>query len=134
MEHVTPERVTLGKPGMIEVILRAALHPELLHDAERATIGRHGERNDLGEREPIEAESERGARGFRRVATALMRGGQAPADFHARSEVRLEAREREADEARERRDTGNLQRPEAEAVLVEVRLDAVCEGIALLAR
>jgi hypothetical protein len=60
-----------------------------------------------------------------------MRERQPPADLQAGREVRLETRHREAGEADEGRPAPHLQRPQAAAVLPEMRGDALGQGIAL---
>ena len=84
--------------------------------------------------ELLEAEREHRARGFGRVAAPLVSRGESPADLDARREVRLEARHRESDEAREGASLDDLDGEEPEAVRVEVRLDSGGKRVALVAR
>src|SRR4029453_10694167 len=57
--------------------------------------------------------------------------GETPAHFHARREVRLEGRNRETNEPDERDLAANLDGPQPEAVLLEMRLDSSDHHIAL---
>jgi len=56
--------------------------------------------------------------------------GEAPADFHAGRERRFEARDGEAGKSDERRHARHLDGPQAEAMFVEVGLDAVDHRVA----
>jgi hypothetical protein len=88
------------------------------------------ERNNLREFQFIEAECQRGAGTFGRVAVAPEVGGEPPADFDAGREVGCEWRMSKTDESGECRDANNFHGPQAEAVLVEVLFDASGAGIA----
>jgi hypothetical protein len=118
---------------MIEIVLRIARHPEFFHHAPRAPVLRHGERDDLLEPGLLEAEFQRRHRALGRVAQAPMIEGQPVSQLNAGREGSLEARHRETDEADERSDARNFDRPEAESVLREVLPDLRRERIALRA-
>ncbi len=100
----------------------------------RPQVVRHGHRDDLVELQRLESECQDGPRAFGGVAPAPVFGRQSPADLHARREGRLEAGNRKADESRERRDVGNLHRPQSETVPIEVGLDTGDQRVAFVPR
>src|SRR5687767_9754345 len=109
---------------MVEILRWIVCHAEPLHDLAGPPIGRHGIGDDLVELQGVEAEGQRGAGALRCVTVTPVAGREAPADLHAGREVRLEGRNHQAHEARERRDPGYFYGPEGEAVVGQVRLDA----------
>jgi hypothetical protein len=119
---------------MVEVLAGIVRHADFFHDAARAPIwdGRKG--NNLREFQFIEAECQRRAGALGRVTIAPVFGGEPPTDFDGGCEVGFEWRMAKADESGKRRDADDLHGPQAEAVLVEVNLDAGGAGIALLTR
>ena len=116
---------------MVEVVVGVVAHPDPLHHRARAQVAGAGERDDLLEAGPVEAELERRATRLGRVAAAPGRPGQPPTDLDRRHEGGLEPGHREAREADELAARANLERPEAEAVPLEARLDRVDQLVAL---
>jgi hypothetical protein len=124
-------RMPLGQRRMIEIVRRIVNHADPFHDLSRGEVAWHGERHNLAEPQILEAQHQYGPRRLGGVSTTPVFRGEAPAYFHARSEVRGETRHGKADEARESRDVWDLHGPEAETVPIEVSLDTRRERIAL---
>ena len=127
------ERVAWRQVGVVEVVGGIARKPELLHDADGAEICRGGEGDNLRQSEDVECVGEDGASAFSGEALAPMVCIEAPADFDAGGEVRVEGGNGEADIADELCSWEEFGGPEAEAVLYEVGFEAVNESIALFA-
>ena len=126
--------MTEREPGMVEVIGGVVGHADFFHDAAGAEIGGNGEGDKFLERERTKSVAHNGASAFRGKSLAPEIGGKPPADFDARSEVRVERRDVKADEAEEGRVRGELRGVKAEAMFGEVRFDATEEFIAFAAR
>src|SRR5512138_331040 len=124
VEYVGPERMPLRQERMVEVVLGIVRHAQLLHDAPRADIGGYGPGEDLIQPDRLEPVAQRLARPFRRVAFPPRVGSQPPSDLDARRERGVEGRPLKAHVACDRATVPELDGPEAEAVLLEVRLDA----------
>lgn len=126
--------MSIGQRWMIEVVGGIPHHADPLHDPSGAVVAGHRERDDLGHIERVEPKPEDRTCAFGRVPMTPMLRRDAPAYLHTRRKVRNEPWDGEADESGEWRDTGNLQRPQSEAVLLEVMLYARHEPIALFTR
>jgi hypothetical protein len=114
-------------------VRRRIRYADLLHDTTGADVRRHGERHDLLEAQLVEREIQHGPRAFGRVALAPVLGSKTPADLHTRSEGCVEARNGQAEKPRERRHGGDLDSPQPEAMLIELRFDPGRDRVALLA-
>ncbi len=125
------DRVADREQWVIEVIGGVVDHAELFHDVAGALVADGGHGDDLGKLESVEAVGERGLCALGGVAVAPVLIGEPPANLDTGREVGAEARGGEADEADKLRDAGHLDRPDTEAFLSKVRLDTVCDGIAL---
>jgi len=123
--------MTGRQSGILEVAAGIADHPDALHQPARASVARHGEGYDLIQTEPLEAESQCRAGGLGRVPAAPVLVGQPPSDLHAWSESRFEPNPRKPDEAGERGHTGELEGSQSEAVVGEMRLDAIGQCVAV---
>lgn len=123
-----------GQARVVEVVGRLVAQAEPLHHAARAEVRGNGERDDFAQPEALEPETQGRARGLDRVAPAPVLGGESPGDFDAGGEGRFEARHAQPHHAEEGRHVGAFERPQAEAVAIEVLADAGSQGIALGAR
>ena len=119
---------------VVEVIGLVVAHPEFLHDPAGASVDRRGERNDLEERQSVEAVRQHAARSFWRVPATPEHTVEPPSNFDRRSEVRVERSRPQPDESSEHSRVERLDSPEPEAMTVEVLLDAFDERIALARR
>jgi hypothetical protein len=109
------------------VELQLPPHAEPLHHPLRAQVGQRGRADDAVDRLEAAGERRRGRLGG--VAVAPGTAGQPPADLERRRKGRLVGLPDQAGEPDE--GTVGLDGPQAVTVLVEVRLDAVDEGVAL---
>src|SRR5690242_1551253 len=112
-----PQRISLRDARMLEGAGLVFPHAESLHDRSRALVCRHGERNDLVQAEPLEAEAKRTARAFARESLAPVGLRKAPADFHAGRARQLSDRRLQADEADKFAGVAPLSGPQAPAAL-----------------
>lgn len=128
---MTPQPVSFRQERVIEVARGIVLHAQPLHHVLRTMIGGHGERNNLGKTELIEAEIKRGLRSFGGVATMPVVRRESPADFNAGCEVRGKSRYRQPDGPDKGSDARHFHRPVAEAMLIEMLFDAIDDGITL---
>jgi hypothetical protein len=78
---------------MLKVVVRGTRHPDTLHYLSRALVGWNGKGNNLREPEMGEAMVTRCASSLTSKTEAPIIACQPPSDLHARSEVRLEARQ-----------------------------------------
>src|SRR5436853_4436313 len=86
---------------MLECAGLVFLHAEALHYRSRAPVARHGEGNDRGEAELLEAKPQRRACAFRGEPLAPVGPREPPADFYAGRRRNLRWRRLQADEADE---------------------------------
>jgi hypothetical protein len=117
---------------MIEIVSRVVRHTDSLHNATRGAIRLSGERHDLFEFELAKAKVERSQRAFSGIPASPELGSESPADFSARSEMGLEADWRQSDEACERRDIYNLDRPETPPMLFDMAPNALGHLVTLV--
>ncbi|HVA44988.1 MAG TPA: hypothetical protein VNH11_01260 [Pirellulales bacterium] len=83
-------------------------------------LDRHRERDDLLQLQVAKSELQCSLCTLRRIAPVPMSVAQSPANFDAGRERRIEAWCVKSDETGERRDAGNLNRPQAKTVPIEV--------------
>src|SRR5947209_1404348 len=105
---------------MIEIIRGRMGHAEAFHERPGGLVGQDGEGDDLVELENFETKTQSSAGRLGGVAAALEFVADAPADFDAGGEVRLEGGDGEADEAEEFATGGELDSPVAKVVLGEM--------------
>ena len=121
---------------VIEIVGWITRHADALHDSPRAPVQRDGERDDLLKCQLLEAEAQalNGCLAGVTVTPVFLR--ESPSDFNARrlgrSEVRLEARLRQPNEADERGATPHLHRPETPTSFRDGFADASGIGITFL--
>jgi hypothetical protein len=132
IEAVHPERVARGDARMLEVLVRV-LHADALHHRPRAQVGEGGERDDLGEADPLEAGAERGTRRLAGQAAAPEAARQPPADLDAGRARQGAPRHAQADEADELAALHELARPVAPALAFELPLPEVDARVARFA-
>jgi hypothetical protein len=130
---VAAKRVSGRKARMVEVVGGIVGHAEPLHQALRARVGEGGEGDKGIEVKDFEGVADDFATAFCGEALAPGVRGKAPADFDAGSEVCVEIGDGKTDVADEGIAGAEFGGAEAEAVELEVGLDAVRELIALLA-
>jgi len=126
--------VTFGNERVIEIARPVAPHSQLFHDADGAQVLGNGEGHDFAEIRFFESVPHRLARALGRHALSPEPRAEAPADFHARREMRCEAGHREPYETGQFASLDEFGGPQAEAVFHEVGFDAVDGGVALRAR
>ena len=128
------ERVPDVEHGMIEILLGAVRHAELLHHATRSQIGRYGERHDLIEIERLKAKIQSGLCSLGCKPLPPEFRCQSPSYFDARSKRCFPRRSAKANETDERCTTRNFDRPKTEPVRFKVFLDSLNRRVTLLAR
>jgi len=119
---------------VLEIVRGVAGHVELFHHAPRAPVRRNRECDDFRQLQFVEPELQNGLRAFRGQAMSPGFRGQTPADLDARSERRLKGCVDHSDEADELGGVAQFCGEEGEAVLCLMGLNAINEGIGLLAR
>src|SRR6266567_8316130 len=126
--------MTRRQLGMVEIVNRIVRHAELFHDAAGGPVGGNREGYDFCSAQTFKCVLRHTARPFRRQASIPMLRRQSPPNLDAGSEVRLEVRNRQADESDESTIETQLGREQPKSVAAEMRLDPVQQEIALLAR
>lgn len=117
---------------VVEVVGGIVSHAEFFHDAAGAEIGGDSEGDERGESESAGGVADNFAGGFGAEAVSPVSGREPPADFDAGSEMRGEGGDGEADVADEGVGGAEFEGAEAEAMALEVGLDAVGEGVAFV--
>lgn len=125
--------VTDGKLWMVEIVGWIVNHADLLHDAARCVVLRHGERHDFTEAQPAECVARDGLGALGGEARAPMLSRKPPTYLDAGGKMRVERGHGKPDEADERivRVVKALGREEAEAMPLEARSNSRCQAIAL---
>jgi hypothetical protein len=121
----------IGRIRLVEVVGRAACHPDPFHDPARPDILRNRKRYNFLESRLAKRKCQRRPGRFGRIAAPPMLSGEAPADLDTRREVGVEARHGEADETREWYGVRDFYRSQAEPVPVEMPIDEFRERVAL---
>jgi hypothetical protein len=127
------ERMADGEARMIEVFGWRVNHPEALHHAARALIGRDGERNNFVKAQYVKGEIDDRFRRFGGIASSPMLECDPPAYFNARREMSFKRRHIETDETDKAGDSHYFHGPATEAVAIEVLPDTRNPSIAFLA-
>ena len=117
---------------MVEIVSLIPRHPQLLHHAPRARIRWNRHRHHFLQCQLLEPVPEALARPFGRQSPIPERPVQAPADLHARGEMRVERRPSHADEAGELARVLQFRGIHAKPVALHVRLDAIGQCVAFL--
>src|SRR2546430_3929988 len=133
-EHMAPQRMTFRQFWIFEIVPWIVRHAELFHDASRWQISGNREGHNLPGAEIFECVLRNAARPFRRQTPVPMLRRQSPSDLDAGSEVRLEIRDRQADESDEGAVATQLRREKSKPALAEMSVDPVQQEIAFLAR
>jgi len=131
VEHVLADPLTLGQPGVLEVLGRVVGHRQPLHHGTAAEVPLEGEGHDLVQPQTPERQVERRPRRLGRVTVAPGGVREPPADLGAGRERCLERRSREPREADELPCVAHLERPEPVAVGREPLRTAVELGVGL---
>ena len=124
--------VTWWQGGVVEVVGWVVGHAELFHHAAGAQVAGNGESDEAVELELVEGVIDDGASAFGGKAAAPKISSETPADFYSGHEGRVVTGDVEADESDEGFGFNVFGGAEAEAVMVEVQLDAGDEVVGLL--
>src|SRR5713101_9601225 len=119
---------------MVEIVGGVASHADLFHHAPGPQVCRHREGHQVFESQKFEGMADNSLSSFRREAAAPVIGGQPPADFDTRSEMRFESGYRQSDESNELPVFPQFGGIQAEAVLAKMIFDVVGQEVAFSAR
>src|SRR6516225_3183443 len=87
------EWVTVGQPGIVEIVCGIAAHPKPFHNGSRTAVRRRRIRYDFLKRDSAKPVAKCQTRRLGRIAVAPMREGQTPTDLDTGREMGAEARD-----------------------------------------
>ncbi len=109
------KRTAFLDPRMIDVAIRVSDHADPFHGSGRAPVVLNRKGKDLIRGQTIEGEGHSGVRLLACITMAPIKPGKAPTGFDARSKMRSERYDHQANEADNGCHTGNLDRPIAQS-------------------
>lgn len=131
IQDMSAEHMPFRNQRMVKIIRGIMLHAQFLHHPARPLIEWRGKGEDFCQPQDIEAILQGNPGSFGRVALLPILSTKPPTNFDTGREAGSEARITETDKPSELRDRGNLDSPEAKAMLGKVSFDPIHHGFGL---